>query len=278
MKDYFYLRVGCILSLTFCQLSWSMGAKSTILAATDATNAPYEMRDEKGQLIGFDVDIIKAIAHSQNLDVTVLPHSWGSIFEAINAGEKDVIVAPLTITEERKKLVDFTIPYILPTRTALMKPEVQQALGINGFYDLDKGKIAAKGQTTNITALEEFFGKDNPNIVSVASQYLAFKDMMSGAVDSGFGDTLVLKYHASFVQNLPLVAFEQPLDEPVYAGFAVRKGNSSLKQTLDQGILDIISSGVYKTLAVKWFGEIEGAKFTNSISQELLSNNGGRSE
>lgn len=268
MKRYFLKSLSCVAAL--CMMDFAAAQeKMTIIAATDATNAPYEMRDEQGQLIGFDVDLIRAIAANQHMDVTVLPHSWSSIFDALNAGEKDIIVAPLTITEERRQRVDFTIPYILPTRTALIKPDTVSNLDIHSFYDLDKGTIAAKGQTTNQSALESFFGVGNPNIVPVGSQYLAFKAMMSDEVNSAFGDTLVVNYHASFVPDVPLLAIVQPMNEPVEAGFAIRKGNTELKQIIDNGIRGVLQDGTYETLAIKWFGEEQGKLFTRNIKQFL---------
>lgn len=239
-----------------------------ILAVTDATNAPYELRDENGQIIGFDIDLINAIAKSQSLKIIVLPYRGNYLLDALENNDKRIIIAPLTITEERKKKLDFTIPYILPTRIAYLKPETAEKLEIKNFNDLDKGTIAAKARTTNVSALESIFGKDNPNIIGVPSQYLAMKSMYSDQTNSAFGDTAVLNYHKQFV-DIPLVSFLQPLDEPVLAGFALKKGDDKLKQILDKGIKDVVANGDYEKIAKKWFGNEQAQIFTNSIKEYL---------
>lgn len=241
----------------------------TYVVATDPSNAPFEGRDEKGLVEGFDVDLIQAIAELEKFNVNIIPEPWAGIFEALDSGERDILIAPLTITPERDQLVDFTIPYIYPTRTAYMLPETAAKLGINTYEDLPKASsVAAKEATTNVSSLEEDFG-GNLNIVPVTSQYLALTAVTSGKADVGFGDTAVLQYHAKDMKDIQFKTIEQTLNEPVRAGFAVKNGNQELVALLNKGIQDVVANGSYRKIAVKWFGEELGNQVADRTEAQM---------
>ncbi|MFD1244600.1 transporter substrate-binding domain-containing protein [Paralysiella testudinis] len=232
----------------------------TYLVATDASNAPYELRDEQGKVTGFDIDLINAIAEQQGFKVQVIAQSWTGIFDSLDNGTRHIVVAPITITEERKKLVDFTDPYIYPTRSAFMLPERAQELGVKSFDDLKNVTIAMKDKTTNLTSLQEMFGKDHDKFMPVATQYLAFKDMAGGKVDVGFGDTIVMRYHSKFFPNQKFIQIEQPLKEKIEAGYAVKKGNDELRNKLNAGLKAVRENGTYQKIAEKWFDAESAAR------------------
>lgn len=241
----------------------------TYVVATDPSNAPFEGRDNKGLVEGFDVDLINAIAKAEKFNVTIIPQPWSGIFDALNSGERDILIAPLTITAERDKDVDFTQPYIYPTRTAYMLPETATKLGITSYTDLPKATIAAKGGTTNVSSLENDFGADKLQIVPVTSQYLALTSVTSGKTDVGFGDTIVLKYHADQMKDIKFTTVEQTLSEPVRAAFAVKNGNKELADLLSKGITNVVASGEYRKIAVKWFGEEMGNKVADRTEAQM---------
>lgn len=243
----------------------------TYIVATDPSNAPFEQKNAKGIVEGFDVDLIQAIAKAEKFNVDIIPQSWAGIFDSLNSGERDILIAPLTINPERDELVDFTIPYIYPTRTAYMLPETAEKLGIHSYQDLTKAKVAAKKATTNISSLEDSFGSDI-KIIPVDSQYLALTAVTSGKADVGFGDTAVLKYHSDGMTDIDFVTIEQPLDEPVAAGFSVKNGNSELLAVLNQGIKDVVTDGTYRQLAIKWFGDDLGNQIADRTEQQMKNN------
>lgn len=238
----------------------------TYIVATDPSNAPYEVKDEHGVIEGFDVDLIRAIGQIEHFNVDVIPQAWAGIFESLDTGEKDILIAPLTITPERDELVDFTIPYIYPTRTAYLLPQTAKKKGIESYQDLKKATVAAKKATTNVSSLEKDFGA-GIQIIPVDSQYLALTAVTSGRSEVGFGDTAVMQFHANQIPETEFFTIEQPLDEPVKAAFAVKNGNKALKDKLDNGLKKAIQNGTYRQLAIKWFGEELGTKIANRTEQ-----------
>lgn len=240
----------------------------TYLATTDATNAPYELRDDKGIVIGFDADLIQAIAREEKFNVDIVPQVWDGIFNSLNSGEKHILIAPLTITPERREQVLFTLPYIYPTRTAYLLEETANNLGIKTYADLVKGTVSTKGKTTNQTSLEADFG-NSIKITPTDSQYLAFTSMVSKKTDIGFGDTAVMQYHADSVKDIKLVKIEQPLKMPIEAGFAVKKGNQELVEKLNSGLKKVVESGEYRKISIKWFGDELGNKIATTTETNL---------
>ncbi|MDO4434686.1 MAG: transporter substrate-binding domain-containing protein [Alysiella sp.] len=240
------------------------------LATTDATNAPYELHDTKGGIIGFDADLIQAIAKQEQFNVQIISQPWDGIFKSLNSNQNHILIAPLTITPERSEQVTFTIPYIYPTRTAYLLPETAERLGIRDYADLPKASsIAAKGKTTNVSSLEADFGAENLKIKGMDSQYLAFADMIRKQSDVAFGDTAVLQYHATSVKDTNFVKIEQPLKIPVEAGFAVKKGNTELAAKLNSGLKKVVVNGEYRRIAIKWFGEDLGNKIANTTEAHM---------
>lgn len=235
---------------------------SFYLVVTDASNAPYELRDANGQVIGFDIDIINAIAQNQGFKIKVLPKKWTGIFNLLDTGEADIVVAPITINEERKKIVDFTIPYIKPTRTAFLLEGNDTKLGVKQFSDIQNVQVAVKDKTTNLSSLQEMFGQDWKNFLPTDTQYLAFRDMVGGKADVAFGDTIVLRYHAESFPDSRFKQFTQPLEEPVLAGFAVKKGNTELALKLNNGIEGIKKDGTYNKIVQKWFDPLSVKEFS----------------
>lgn len=82
-----------------------------VLVGMDATWPPMEFLDDSRQIVGFDVDFMKAIAKEASFDVVFQNVGWGDLFAGLRAGKYDVVCSALTITDERQKLMDFSLPY-----------------------------------------------------------------------------------------------------------------------------------------------------------------------
>ncbi|SUO94327.1 substrate-binding periplasmic protein [Suttonella ornithocola] len=250
----FIKRITICFCFVFYTQSYSQNVKPVYNIITDMTNSPYEFDDGTGNIIGFDVDLMQAIADREGFDFKIKHRSWKNIFELLNNTDADIIMAAITITPQRAKLVDFTVPYIHPTRTAVMIDSRAKALGVTDFDSLRNVTISMKDKTTNLSSLQEMFG-DSDKFRPVISQYFAFQKMMAGGADVGFGDTLVMQHYMQRFPEIKFFTLVQPLEERVRAGFAVKKGNKALKEKLDRGIKSIKADGTFTKIATKWFGE-----------------------
>ena len=82
-----------------------------LVVGTDAAYAPFESQNEKGEIVGFDIDVVKAVAQKAGLEVKFVNTPWEGIFNALQQGDRDLLVSAVTITDERKQTMDFSAPY-----------------------------------------------------------------------------------------------------------------------------------------------------------------------
>ena len=81
------------------------------VVGTDAAYAPFESQNEKGDIVGFDIEVVQAIAAKAGFEVKFVNTPWEGIFNALGQGDRDMVVSAVTITEERKQTMDFSNPY-----------------------------------------------------------------------------------------------------------------------------------------------------------------------
>ena len=105
--------VAIALVLLVTSLATGCGASSNkIVVATDATWPPMEYVDENREIVGYDIDLMKAIAEEAGLEVEFKNVAWDGIFAGLAAGEYDAVISSVTITDERRENYDFSDPYI----------------------------------------------------------------------------------------------------------------------------------------------------------------------
>jgi lysine-arginine-ornithine-binding protein len=212
---------------------------------------PFNFIDSSGKVQGFDVDIMNAICAEQKLRCEFVVQDWDGILPGLQAGKYDVVIG-VGITEERKKIVDFTGKYWATVCRFV------GAKGKDWVYTpegLKNAVIAVQGGTYP----ENYVKAELPQSQLKTYQTLdqAFLDMEAGRVDLVFG---------SNIADLPFLnseagkgyEFKGPeYDDPKYfasgVGMAVRKGENKLRDTISEGILKIRDSGQYKQINDKYF-------------------------
>ena len=81
------------------------------VVGTDAAYAPFESQNEKGEIVGFDIEVVQAVAKKAGIELKFVNTPWEGIFNALGQGDRDMIVSAVTITAERKGTMDFSDPY-----------------------------------------------------------------------------------------------------------------------------------------------------------------------
>jgi len=117
-----------------------------IRVATDATYPPFEMLDRNKNIIGYDIDLIREICRLVNCRPEIKSVAWEGILPGVQKGDYDVAISGITITEERRKVVDFTDPYIEVGQTVLVRADEAR---IRGVEDLRDKSVAVQIGTTN---------------------------------------------------------------------------------------------------------------------------------
>jgi polar amino acid transport system substrate-binding protein len=220
------------------------------VVGTDAAYAPFESQNEKGEIVGFDIDIVTAIAAKAGIEVKFVNTPWEGIFNALGQGDRDLVVSAVTITEERKGTMDFTAPYF----DAVQLIAVKENSKVAKFADLKKLKVGVQTGTTGDEAVSKLLGKTNTNIKRFESTPLALKELEAGGVDAVVADNGVV---VNYVANNPGGKFKTVSDAefaPEQYGIAVKKGNTELLEKLNKGLADIRSDGTYDQIFAKYFG------------------------
>ncbi len=253
-----------------------------IKIATEGDYPPWNYKDASGNLVGFEIELAKELCTRMNAICEIIPQKWRGIIKGLNAGKYDAIMAAMSITEDRKKLVTFSRNYagtpnvfvvrkdnpLANFRTDLkqltfndINPAEQAAL--DAIFKAFKGKIiGVQVATTHAKFADQYMG-DRAEIRIYDFQHTIDLDLYQGRLDAVIGD---------FAYWQPLIKSEQGKDYKIVGphmtggpfgegvGVAVRKKDQDLADMFSRAIEDTIKDGTIKKLAVQWFGYDASAK------------------
>ena len=230
-------------------------AAKVYVVGTDAAYAPFESQNEKGEIVGFDVDVVKAAAAKAGIEVKFINTPWEGIFNALAQGDRDMIVSSVTITDERKQTIDFSTPYFDAVQLIAVKADSK----IANFDDLKKAKVGVQTGTTGDEAVTKLLGKTSTAIKRFESTPLALKELEAGGVDAVVADNGVVIH---YVANNAGAKFKTVADKsfaPEQYGVAIKKGNADLVAKINQGLAGIQADGSYDKIYAQYFGAAPAA-------------------
>ncbi len=225
------------------------------VVGTDAAYAPFESQNEKGEIVGFDIDVVRAVAAKAGIAVTFANTPWEGIFNALKQGDRDLLVSSITITEERKQSMDFTDPYFDAHQLIAVKTDS----AIARFEDLKGRKVGVQTGTTGDETISKLQGKNSPDIKRFESTPLALKELETGGIDAVVADNGVV---VNYVKNNASNKFKTVNDAafaPEHYGIAVKKGNAALLAKLNKGLAAIKADGSYDRIYASYLGAPEPA-------------------
>ena len=242
-----------ILGLATSITSFADGEK--IRFAMEATYPPFESVNPSGEIVGFDIDIAKAICENIKAECSFENEPWDSLIPGLKFGKFDAIISALAVTAAREKQVSFSEPYYLGTASFIAAENKK----------LDISPRALKGKTVGVqggTSMENYmrgFYKDEVNVKTYASINDAFLDLRSTRIDAVVADTPIANDWVSLPQGSGFVIVGKPIQNPKYFGsgiaIAVNKNNTDLLEQLNKGISNIKSNGTYDKILTKYFGK-----------------------
>uniref|UniRef100_A0A7C3RQ42 Basic amino acid ABC transporter substrate-binding protein n=1 Tax=Dictyoglomus thermophilum TaxID=14 RepID=A0A7C3RQ42_DICTH len=215
---------------------------------SDVAYAPFEFM-EGDKPVGFDIDIANEIAKALGVRLQVINTSFDGIIAALKAKKFDMIISAMTITEERKKEISFSIPYYDSGQIIVVRSDNKD---IRSEKDL-KGKIVGVqlGTTGEISAKKL---KDQVGIKEIRSYETipeAFMDLELGRLDAVINDLPVSLYYSK--NNPKLKCVGKPFTKEQY-GIAVRKEDTDLLKKINEILVNLKKTGKYKEIYKKWFG------------------------
>ncbi len=232
-----------------------VAAVRKVTVGTDAAYAPFESQNEKAEIVGFDIDVVRAIAAKAGFEVRFINTPWEGIFNALQQGDRDLVVSAVSITPERQQTMDFSEPYF----DAQQLVAVKQNSKVAKFNDLKTLKVGVQTGTTGDEAITKLQGKTSPNIKRFELTPLALKELEAGGVDAVVADNGVI---VNYVANNPGGHFKTVADPafvPERYGVALKKGNADLLALVNQGLAGIKADGSYQAIYAKYFGTAAGA-------------------
>ena len=229
-------------------------AAKELVVGTDAAYAPFESENENKEIVGFDIDVVKAIADKAGIKVKFINTPWEGIFKTLEQGDRDFLVSAITITDERKQTMDFSEPYFEAKQLIAVGKDSK----IKKFDDLKKLKVGVQTGTTGDEVVQKLQGKTSANIKRFESTPLALKELEAGGVDAVVADNgVVINYVKNNSQAFRTV--EDASFAKEYYGLAVKKGNAELVGKLNEGLKKIKEDGTYDKIYAQYFGEAKPA-------------------
>lgn len=225
----------------------------TYIVATDITFAPFEFQDEQGKFVGIDIDLLNEIAANQKFNVTIKPLGFDAALQAVQANQADGVIAGMSITDERKKVFDFSDPYF---ESGVQMAVLEDNQDIKSYADLKGKRVAVKNGTEGAAFAESIKDKYGFQIVSFADSSSMFEEVKTGNSVAVFEDYPVLNYNIQRGNGFKTVT---PKEKGSSYGFAVNKGrNAELLAKFNAGLKELKGSGRYDQIIEKYLGEGAG--------------------
>ncbi|GBG55338.1 amino acid ABC transporter substrate-binding protein [Sporomusaceae bacterium FL31] len=221
--------------------------RGTIKVGTEGTYPPFTFKNEKGELQGFDVDIINEVAKRIGVKAEFVPTEWKAMFTGLDSERFDVIANQVSINETRLQKYDFSTPYTVSGAQIIVN---KNNSNIHGIEDL-KGRKVGVTQGSN---WEEIAKKAGAEVQHYKGANEIFADVANGRIEASVNDRLFVAEYLLKNPNQNIKTAGKTFDESKMA-FAFRKGSPELIAEVNKALKEIQSDGTYVKIAQKWFGE-----------------------
>lgn len=232
-------------------IAQTTGAKATetIVVGLDDNFPPMGFRDEKNQIVGFDIDMAREVAKRLNIDAQFRPIDWSAKEAELNSKRVDVLWNGLTITDERKKHIGFTAPYM----------ENHQIIVVSAKSDIaNKAGLAGKvvGAQEGSSAVDAI-GKDESaktfkQLKTFGDNITAMMDLGTGRLDAVVLDEVVGRYYVAKRAN-EFKVLEDHFGTEEY-GVGTRKDDAALLKRVDDTLAEMKKDGTAQKISEQWFG------------------------
>jgi polar amino acid transport system substrate-binding protein len=246
MKRSFWMVLTALIVASLVLPACAPAGGKVYTVATDATWPPFEFTDEDSSIIGFDIDMMNAIAEEEGIEIEFINVAWDPLLAGMATCQYDLAASAMTITEERAKSFNFSDPYFAAGQLVAVQFENTD---ITGKADLSGKTIGVQLGTTGDIEAQTIEGA---TVKSYDQISLAFLDLTNGQVDAIIADnTLVYEY---VNQNPDEIKFVGEVFTAEVFGIAVCKDETDLLDIINHGLAAIKAKGVIDDLTTKWFG------------------------
>lgn len=214
--------------------------------AFEGTYPPFNFIDDNDEYQGFDVDISKEIAKRLGVKVNFIATKWDGLIGGLKADKFDIIIGQMTVTEERKKSVDFTDPYVITGSVLVTREDTND---ITKLEDIKGKKVGVGGGTTFEEVANSVDGAE-VKLYKAVGDYI--QDLTNKRLDVIINDQLLISYNIK-EQGLPIKIASDILNKDEI-GMAVNKGNEDFIEKVNVALGEMKEDGTYNEIYKKWFG------------------------
>lgn len=230
--------------LATTSLAWA-DIPNPLRIATEGAYPPFNSVDANGQLVGFDVDIAKALCAEMKANCEIVAQDWDGIIPALVANKYDAIIASMSITDELKQSIDFTNKYY-SNYLAVIAPSG----GVTGPSDLNRKTVGAQRSTlASQWAEDQLMGRASIKLYD--TQTAAYADLQAGRLDAMVSDIYPAMDWLTSVSGFQLAGEKIDINDQI--GIGIRQNEAGLKAAFNAAIDAIRTNGVYAEINAKYF-------------------------
>ena len=245
------LALGLLLGLSACgkqeggELLKTIQDRGELIVAMEGTWAPWTYHDESGELVGYDVEVAKAIAEKLGVSVSFVEGEFDGLLAGVDGGRYDMVVNGVTVDEERSEKYDFSTPYAY-NRTAVI---------VAGDSPIEKMEDLAGKQTANTISsiYAKVAEKYGATVTPVDDLNQTFELLLSGRIDATLNDEVA--YYDYMKQHPEADLHIACLDaEMTQVAIPMHKGETALVEAVNKALSELAEDGTLTELSVKYFG------------------------
>lgn len=212
----------------------------------EGTYPPFNFLNDDNEYDGFDVDISNELANRLGVETEFIATKWDSLLGGLKSDKFDIIIAQMSITEERKQSVDFTDPYVTTGSVLITREETND---ITKLEDIANKNVGVGGGTTFEEVARSVDGA-NVKLYKAVNEYVT--DLINGRLDVIINDQLLMGYNIQ-ENNLPLKITSDVLNKDEIA-MAIDKENEDFVEEVNRILAEMREDGTYTEIYKKWFG------------------------
>ena len=269
--------LGAALTCSLLVLAGAASAKDwkTVVIGMEGAYDPYNLTDPSGKIVGFEPDVAMDVCARMKVECKIIAQDWDGMIPGLQAGKFDVIMDGMSITDERKKQIDFSIAYAnVPAALATAKASpLAKLAGAGKLVNFDKDKAggaaalkalkdALKGKTlgVQVSTTHATFAGDNLKDVATIKEYKTTDerdlDLKSGRIDAVLDDETEIEAMLGKDDAKDFTKFGPLLtggDFGIGVGMGLRKADADLTAKFDKAIKAAFADGSIKKYSLKWF-------------------------
>ncbi len=256
MKKFALLLIVMVAAMTISTGTALSGAldeiqkRGTLRVGMEPGYMPFELTNQKGEIIGFDVDMAKRMAKAMGVKLELVSTAWDGIIPALLTQEFDIIMSGMTLTQQRNMSINFATPYIMIGQSILLNKKFEGK--VTSYKDLNDPKytVASKLGTTGEQATKKMISK--AKYISYETEQEGVIEVVNGKIDAFIYDMPFNSIAYGERGQGKIVHLDTPFTkEPI--AWAIRKGDVDFLNWLNNFMDQIKYDGIYDKIYAKWF-------------------------